>query len=86
MKKNILIVFILCALYSVAWADCPSCFSYSSACPSCYSYSTYRDCDSYARVCGEYETACQCTDPNAYNNPCLPPDKFCEAFGNVGAR
>lgn len=43
-------------------------------------------CSPCGRPCGPYETYCQCTDPNAYNNPCLPPDKFCEAFGNVGAR
>lgn len=43
-------------------------------------------CSPCARPCGPYETQCQCTDPNAYNNPCFPPDKFCEAFGNVGGR
>lgn len=43
-------------------------------------------CNPCSRPCGPYETSCQCTDPNAYNNPCLPPAVYCEAFGNVGGR
>ena len=36
--------------------------------------------------CSPYTTVCQCTDPNAGRNPCMSIDKYCEAFGNVGAR
>ncbi len=33
-----------------------------------------------------YTTECECTDPNAGRNPCMTREKYCEAFGNVGAR
>ncbi len=33
-----------------------------------------------------YTTECQCTDPNAGRNPCMTREKYCEAFGNIGAR
>lgn len=34
-----------------------------------------------------YTTECQCTDPNVIReNSCMSKDKYCEAFGNVGAR
>lgn len=34
-----------------------------------------------------YITECQCTDPNVIRrNPCMSTEKYCEAFGNVGAR
>jgi hypothetical protein len=34
-----------------------------------------------------YNTDCQCTDPGVIrNNPCMSRDKYCEVFGNVGAR
>lgn len=46
----------------------------------------FRRCNPCVRICSQFETACQCTDPNAYNNPCIPPPIYCEAFGNVGYR
>ena len=44
--------------------------------------------------CGQsspYMTECQCTDPNVKyiesgSNTCMSAAKYCEAFGNVGAR
>ena len=33
-----------------------------------------------------YTSECECTDPNAGRNPCMTREKYCEAFGNVGAR
>ena len=37
-------------------------------------------------TCSEYDSTCQCTDPNCGKNPCLSRSDCCEAFGNVGAR
>lgn len=31
-------------------------------------------------------TDCQCTDLGRYRNPCISDDRYCEAFGNIGAR
>lgn len=34
-----------------------------------------------------YVTECQCTDPSVIrHNPCMTTAKFCQVFGNVGAR
>jgi hypothetical protein len=29
---------------------------------------------------------CQCTDLGRYRNPCISDRRYCEAFGNIGAR
>jgi hypothetical protein len=34
----------------------------------------------------EYCTTCQCTDLGAGKNYCMSLSKYCEAFGNIGAR
>lgn len=34
----------------------------------------------------QYCTTCQCTDLGAGRNGCMSLSKYCEAFGNIGAR
>lgn len=50
----------------------------------------YYDFDESNRGCGdndcEYCTTCQCTDLGAGKNYCMSLSKYCEAFGNIGAR
>jgi len=59
----------------------------------CFSFVTLAGCCSggcgRAPSCEQsspYTTECQCTDPNANRNHCMSREKYCETFGNVGAR
>jgi hypothetical protein len=52
----------------------------------CYSAGRFEQCPD----CNEgspYVTQCQCTDPSMIRqNPCISNEKYCQAFGNPGAR
>ena len=52
--------------------------AYASACTNCADYQP-------ADVTCKQKSACTCTDPGAKRNNCLSEEKYCEAFGNVGA-
>lgn len=54
-----------------------------SAQAGCYSCGRFVPCEDSS----PYVSECDCTDPNVIrNNPCMSTSKYCEAFGNVGAR
>lgn len=53
---------------------------------SCYEAGRFVSC-SACQCDSPYVTVCQCTDQGVIrNNTCMTTAKYCEAFGNVGAR
>ncbi len=71
---------LLCVLIG-----CLSLTLVTSSFAGCYRSGEFTSC----RACqsgSPYVTECQCTDPNVGRNDCMSVDKYCEAFGNVGAR
>lgn len=66
-----------------------TCFTLAVSTPlfaGCYEAGRFVSC-SNCESGSPYVTECQCTDPNVIrHNPCMSTAKYCEAFGNVGAR
>jgi hypothetical protein len=73
--KTIMVVTIGCLLLSVSGLVLAGC-GCTSSCGRSVS----------CEPSSPYTTECQCTDPGANRNPCMSREKYCEAFGNVGAR
>lgn len=73
MKKAFLIIFASVSVLSTT--------------PVFAQYYRFDDSESGCRNNNcEYCTTCQCTDLGAGKNYCMSLGKYCEAFGNIGAR
>ena len=70
MKTKIL--FILFLFFSFSFEALADGFYF-------FRHSTYR-------VDRHYCSDCQCTDLGRYRNPCISDLRYCQAFGNIGAR
>lgn len=72
MKHQLAFLMALIGIFVSAYAiaGCSSCGSSEMSCNTC-----------------PYDTVCQCTDPGVnQGNDCLSRCRYCEAFGNIGAR
>ena len=58
----------------------------ASSFAGCYKAGNFVPC-SGCEGGSKYVTECQCTDPGVIShNSCMTTEKFCQAYGNVGAR
>lgn len=71
MKIKILSILLLSTVLSITIS------AYADGSYFCYNngYCVKRHC-----------TDCQCTDLGRYRNKCISDDRYCQAFGNIGAR
>lgn len=53
---------------------------------SSFSWSKFDSCQEEAGCGDNYCNTCQCTDNGYGKNNCMSGSRYCEAFGNVGAR
>ena len=61
----------------------------SASFPIAYASCCFSNIDvSQAAACGmeEPQLSCNCADPGMFFNYCISWQKYCEAFGNIGAR
>ncbi|EKD70474.1 MAG: hypothetical protein ACD_46C00524G0006 [uncultured bacterium] len=63
------------------------CLSILVSCQS-FSYSKWGSCNAETGGCGSFNYCndCQCADLGYGRNNCISNSKYCEAFGNIGAR